>query len=255
MIIQLEDNKGGFELDVPMSLKETNLNDYHEFRAVLSRLPEEIEKDAELDIDLASIIIEAVSKMVKGDIQRIPYHGTFSVFDEISVQGLHEHLVRLINEYKPKDLESVILPIDGKECELSVQQAAFGINTLTTGEYLTFREYSNRISGEMAKGDVDGNFAFTLDAVMLAILLRKKDEELPVNKRERERFIENRSNQFGKIPLDAYLDVAFFLSNSIGNLLRNLRTTTSSTRGRGQSVRIRGKRTRKPKGSQKRRGK
>ena len=75
MIIQLQDDDGIFELDIPMSCHEIDLNGFHDFKVAISKLPEEIGKDIELDADIDSIIIEAIGVLVKGDLLRIDYAG------------------------------------------------------------------------------------------------------------------------------------------------------------------------------------
>lgn len=269
MIVQLEDKDGIFELDIPMSCAERTLNDYHDYKAVLSRLPEAIGEDDELDVDLDSIIIEAVSKMVKGDLLRLDYGGSndisFEEGGEVTTLGLYTHLTSMILNYEAdesfEELEWEITVNEKKikSTLVSTQDniaAAFGLKqSYTTGELLTYKEYENRLGREIeTHGDVDGNFAFTLDSIQLALLFRRKGEPLPMNKRVREKFIERRSKDFKYLPLDIYLNVAFFLKRSVLSFVETQNYITSLTKRKGASVVGIKKRTKKRKGFLKRRG-
>jgi len=73
---------------------------------------------------------------------------------------------------------------------------------------------------EIEKGDSDGAIQFHLDMVTMAILLRKKGEEMPLNKTEREAWIDERAQHFQGLPLGTFFQVRFFLTTIFNEFAR-----------------------------------
>lgn len=206
-------------------------------------------------------IVELLDYVLAGDWQKIPFsvegdnmqdlfsmefrYNVKNVFDtEISLMRLYVHIVNMIDQYKPKKLPRTfkinwkgdIYTID----PLEAHKAISGID-YTVGETLTALEFQKKtIERINEKGDPDGNMAFNLGCRELAILLRKKGEELPWKRRERIKFIDSRVKVFTDLPLNVVLDVRFFFLNILKRY-EITHTTNSSSKGlkmKQQQIRI-----------------
>ena len=60
-------------------------------------------------------------------------------------------------------------------------------------------------------GDLYGELEFERELRVMAVLLRKEGEQLPINVAERKIWIENRAKHFQGLPLDIVMGVRFFL--------------------------------------------
>lgn len=228
MIIQVEDNKGAFEVEVPLNCSEITLSEYHDFKAASYRLTQEEDEESR-----ATLVAECISYIIRGDIERLPIysaHQGFAAGKELTVYALYEHLVNLIEKEPINEmLESFdwkgstyfanpneMLPLTGM------------MRPLTVAEDLTAREYRQHTAKKVEEeGDEFGVFAFSLDASMLAILFRKKGEHLPIRKLERQQFITDRARLFSDLPLSIARCAGFFLESTMMQLFKTPSVITS----------------------------
>ena len=279
--------EGGGFIDFPIDLDRLKFGQYTDFKACEAQffesnsvLPEGVDPDEFDEDELEELkqliiddntatehLIEAVSYLVEGDVDLLDFSlpgdkldelidGGYIIKpgDDISTLRVYAHIITLINAYH-EDKDKAVdkdFSLEWKGETYYIQSEAISKQlqnvTMTNGEVLTILELNRLADRKLQKyGDLDGNIEFNMGLEEVAILLRKKDERLPVNRRKRIRFIDERKKVFEDIPLTTALGISFFLART---LIKSVQThvTNSFSKGPPKSVRNKkkkGKRKRK----------
>jgi hypothetical protein len=159
---------------------------------------------------------------------------TVTLGDDLSVMRLYAHLNTVINTFKPETLKDKVfkLVIGGEEYQLDQLKAAKfltleGVSTGEAIEVLEFRRIAEKNLEE--KKFALGSMDFTLGLRELAILVRKKGESLPWNRKELESFLNDRMQTFRTVTAGEVLTLRFFLINSYLLWLQSQITNSSGT--------------------------
>lgn len=232
MIIQLS---SGGKIDVPYHVSELTFMQFIDFTTLEQRYFAENEEGKD---EAAAIqhLIEAVAAVVTGDIHDIPFRTDESIEhlmkgysiglgEDISILKIYAHVVNLIQSYTPESSQEAEFSIsfNGEQFTVAGTDAARTLlnQPLTAGEAVTVLELQRNMLHLMEKnGDKEGNLAFSLGVQELAVLLRKPGEQLPMNRVERIKFIDERVKLFEYLPLDVVLDIRFFFLHSIEEYMR-----------------------------------
>ena len=182
---------------------------------------------------------------------------TVTLGDDLSVMRLYAHLNTIINTFKPETLKDKVfkLHVGGEEYQLDQLKAAKfltleGVSTGEAIEVLEFRRIAEKNLEE--KKFALGSMDFTLGLRELAILVRKKGEPLPWNRKELESFLNDRMQTFRTVTAGEVLTLRFFLINSYLIWLQNQTTNSSGT---ARPIRVEELRRKKPGIVKRRRGK
>ena len=182
---------------------------------------------------------------------------TVTLGDDISVMRLYVHLNTIINTFKPETLKDKVfkLHVGGEEYQLDQLKAAKfltleGVSTGEAIEVLEFRRIAEKNLEE--KKFALGSMDFTLGLRELAILVRKKGEALPWNRKELESFLNSRMEIFRGVTAGEVLTLRFFLINSYLIWLQN---QTINFSGTARPIRVQELRRKKPGTVKRRRGK
>jgi len=182
---------------------------------------------------------------------------TVTLGDDLSIMRLYAHLNTIINTFKPDTLKDKVfkLVIGGEEYQLDQLKAAKfltleGVSTGEAIEVLEFRRIAEKNLEE--KKFALGSMDFTLGLRELAILVRKKGEALPWNRKELEAFLNDRMQTFRTVTAGEVLTLRFFLINSYLLWLQNQITNSSGT---VRPIRVQELKPRKPGIVKRRRGK
>jgi len=170
---------------------------------------------------------------IKGDSIRSMIDSSFMLLPgkEVSVMRIYAHIINLMNNFKLELSEGKNL-IDRSYCvEYEGEKYYIDPDSLDrnfgyerpfkTGEVLEAksleRELNNLSKLRTANPikDMDGGIEFGLDMKILAIIMRKKGEKLPVQYRERKRFLTERAKLFSGLPMDVVLGVRFFFQSTL----------------------------------------
>ena len=228
MIVTNGVNSIGF----PLSCFDIKVSDYIDYQKSVERYNAERKKDLSLDnfAEEKATIIEAISFLCKG-IENLPFDRTgvnesntiynrMSKYADFSIVGLFFHIQNAIDSY---EVDSRIVSrkeysFEHKGDYYFLNGGAMFTNTLSTIETLEIERV--QIESTKQQGDEDGSKLFTKLIRTCAILCRKKGENIPLGKRERERFIDERTNLFQDITLNIQKDISFFLFGSILRLVK-----------------------------------
>lgn len=159
---------------------------------------------------------------------------TVTIGDDLSIMRLYAHLNTIINTFKPETLKDKVfkLVIGGEEYQLDQLKAAkfLTLEGMSTGEAIEVLEFrriaeKNLEEKKFALGSMD----FTLGLRELAILVRKKGEALPWNRKELESFLNDRMQTFRTVTAGEVLTLRFFLINSYLLWLQNQTINSSGT--------------------------
>lgn len=224
MIIKYKAGQRRGRIELPDTVAEITFGQFIDFKQSESAFFE-----AEELIDRYAAMMEAAAHIAKGNIDPLPITGKD---DEISIEFIYRYIVGLINSYNPEaslDAFSFRVAHHGEVFEVAGNadkiMTGFG---LTAGEVIEVMEYRRR-AGRMTTEIDAGNIGFSLGLSELAILLRKPGEKLPVSKAERTTFIEERRKLFEDLPMDAVLNVRFFLTLKLLKSGERANTITFST--------------------------
>ena len=159
---------------------------------------------------------------------------TVTLGDDLSVMRLYAHLNTIINTFKPETLKDKVfkLVVGSEEYQLDQLKAAKfltleGVSTGEAIEVLEFRRIAEKNLEE--KKFALGSMDFTLGLRELAILVRKKGEALPWNRKDLEAFLNSRMEIFRGVTAGEVLTLRFFLINSYLIWLQNQTTNSSGT--------------------------
>lgn len=145
-----------------------------------------------------------------------------SVFEEVSIVRLYFYLTDLFNGNEEERLVVTRKwsfefndDVYWIEPDRALRVMSEGkLKTYTVLEFIEVSETERWLDKEIKeKGDLYGELEFERELRVLAVLLRKEGEELPINVRERKKWIENRAKSFQRMPMDVVLGVRFFLSS------------------------------------------
>ena len=138
----------------------------------------------------------------------------FNSDSDCSIVKLYAHLVTVINNYTPEKCKELTTHgstfyLQGTAIKKSIMQDEN--NPLTSGEIIELLELQKGMDG-LKTGEFahDANINFSLGLREMAILYRKENELLPLEKEKIENFIQERSKMFGEVTLNYIFDLAFF---------------------------------------------
>ena len=238
MIATLTTEKGEIEVNIPFSLAEILWFDWCDFRDFeqrfleYSRTDEELtdaqvrDQVVELTLGLAGLLGDWVKDLrysLPGfNIPKMIDQGYYLAFNtEVTIVGLYAHLLTLFKVYKPDEettKKTFFIEVDGQQYGTNWQQAAkyLTMDASGTGEMIEVLEYQRiaRNAKEQKKfsfGTLDYNFGLE----QLAVMMRKKGEELPWNRSELDKFVSERKALFSKhVTCEDVHKLRFFLINS-----------------------------------------
>ena len=214
----------GAEISIPTSLSEFSLSAYHDFLSVLRRsglLVKDDEAEDAGDKELLPFIdsvLEALSFIVKGDLGALPVG---SIDDDMlenpSLMGVFSHVIDMVTNY---DASRRIVPdvgfffdYKGDVYGISPERAKSYITGIaySTVEAIELLESDRLLSQKIAEtADPQGALSFEMDLRKLAVLARKDGDVLPLQKDEREAWIDARAKHLQDINADVALDIRFF---------------------------------------------
>ena len=141
----------------------------------------------------------------------------FNSDSDCSIVKLYAHLVTVINNYQPEKCKELTTHgstfyLQGTAIKKSIMQDEN--NPLTSGEIIELLELQKGMDSlKTGEYSHDANINFSLGLREMAILYRKENEHLPLEKEKLEKFIQERSKMFAEITLNYILDLAFFFQN------------------------------------------
>lgn len=222
--------------NIPMTVEEMTYSQFLDMKAA--------EKNH--SGDFRNVIIESIIPYLKdpNDAYDMPFgedkedaqYRPLVVGDDITATGLYLHLLYLIETYKGRVKDKdLIYEFEHKGEKYQVNER--GIKALsgmafTVGEVVEVLQYQKLYTdmqrqfekqNEMQTGqtgifDLDCAMEFKLGLQEIAVLARKKDEKLPVIKREKDAFIVERMQVFQDLPMSIVLDIRFFLLSGLKKL-------------------------------------
>lgn len=152
--------------------------------------------------------------------------------EEPTLFALYTYIAKLLVEYQP---ELITLPFTvkwkGEEYILSAADTMLliGCQPITVGEAVTLLELT-RVSGEGVEA------LYNLTISHLAVLLRKKDEMLPLLIGDRERFIDNRKQLWADAPMTIGLQVQQYFNALIATILQRFPPSNVKPTKEGQEA-------------------
>lgn len=241
MIAQLST---GAKINLPLTAHEVNWESFCDFK---DQEQEYFKAQEDEDSQVAIVSITRALAYVYGEwIWDLPFSldepidklflGGFTVTlgEDLSIMRLYAHLNTIINTFKPETLKDKVfkLVIGGEEYQLDQLKAAKfltleGVSTGEAIEVLEFRRIAEKNLEE--KKFALGSMDFTLGLRELAILVRKKGEALPWNRKELESFLTERMQTFRTVTAGEVLTLRFFLINSYLLWLQNQTINSSGT--------------------------
>lgn len=148
------------------------------------------------------------------------------------------HVLNLINNYKPTSTGR--FKYKGKEWHVS----SIVNERMTVNEYIISVECERRMKEiEDDKRDLSGQFEFSLTLKEFACLVRLKDENIPIDKADRDKFLTKRMELFQDIPMSYVLNVQSFFLNTINeyaattNLTHILQESQNTRQSSQQNIR------------------
>ncbi len=245
-------------------VSEIKFSDFCDFRDGEAKYVAYEGPPAESDL----LLRKALQNVITGDLHKLPAHNPgddlkamlekkyqLTIGDHISLERLYISLVSLVNQYEPDHIPEVFrMKWKGQDFEIKKAPVARVITNkpITTGEAIEVLEFQRR-AGDRSKTSPlgSGNVDFNLGLREMAILVRKKDEELPSSRGTRRKFIQDRMNLFKDLPLDTILSIRFFFISALLNYSRKKHFTTSGMVGQGVKKRRKAKRKKKGRRGQK----
>lgn len=234
-----------YSIDLPNHASQIKFADFCDFRQLEAKY---LHDDDITGPEAAVMLRDALATIVKGSLHPLPVNHPgddpvqmldrgyiVQIGDPLSLNRIYAHLVTIIQDYKPDKVPQTFkMKWHGKNFTVSrapIARVLLG-TPLTTGEALEVLEYQRRASDRMATAPKDvGNIDFNLGLREFAILVRKKGEELPADRDQRHRFINQRMALFKDLRLTAVLDIRFFFVTSlIDYTQKNLLSTSGKDR-------------------------
>ena len=155
--------------------------------------------------------------------------------DELSTCRIYAHIITIIDTYKPEKILKKFsvrhyadaLP-DGQHRKSKDKKITYYIEpddvvratnykkTYSNAEVLLTNIFNRNTAKGLKRGDlVSSNLMFKLSIEEMAVLLRRKNEKLPVKRREQFEFVDRRKKVFRDLPYSTVLDVRFFFRITI----------------------------------------
>lgn len=224
--------KDNLSISFPISANDVKIETYVEFcklidNQILAKKKDNVSTDYSEEIEL---YIQAVVLMCEGDLYALPFDLESDVlvgaegfqidrnatFDELSILRLFIHCQNIVLNYTPS-FEDVSHFVFNWKHETFYLSGSIGKNlsdkNLTTGEMIEILEFERLKKAETQKeGDADGAIYFTTLLWRFAVMMRKEGEQLPINKSERQKFLEKRIKFFKDLPMSIVLELSFFLT-------------------------------------------
>ena len=269
MKIRFQHIDGGdvYSVDVPFSVHDIDFDSFTDFKIGEQEYlkscqslpngvdpedltPEELEEQTKIvyNTDTSqTYLIEAIAELCTGDLDKLTFNidsaenvntlieegYVIKPQDPISTLRVYAHLITILNAYEPSKAVhqgNYAVDINGNLYEIESYQN----QSLTNGEVLTLLEFERLADLRIQERGGDANIDFNLGLEQLAVLLRLKGEGLPINRKDRIKFIDNRKSIFAKLPMNVIFDIRFFL---ISILVRSIMTgpTSTSSKAKNQS--------------------
>jgi hypothetical protein len=141
---------------------------------------------------------------------------------EVDTLSVYNHTLAVIESFEPTSADNVI-KYRGEEYVLLVSDILKGDGKVKVSSGVVALELAAHFQALIeTKGDIEGNYAFTLGLLEVATLARKRDELLPLNKNERERWLQERGKLFENLPLSEVLKVRFFFLRILRGSVKTL---------------------------------
>lgn len=233
MIVHLLTHNGNaLKLDIPYHCSEILFSEYIDFKAAVQELyaDTDVEEDPLAEdaneLLLISKCVLSVVKVIEGDISNLEFgvnedieelfneDFTLTFGDSVNLVKLYVHLTTLIEGYKPLQVQNTFqLKVKDEYffiCPTASERILGLTKPYTVGEVIEVQEFNRKFGKQIEKGDLEGNLAFSLGLHELAVILRKHNERLPVNKKDRASFIKKRVNLFKTLPMTTVIDVRYF---------------------------------------------
>jgi len=141
----------------------------------------------------------------------------YKLGDEVTHMRTYFHLINLINSYEYEPVST--FEHDGKKWYVD----SIINDRLNTNEYIIGMETERRLKEvEDTKGDPDGAFEFNLGLRLFACMARLENENIPLDKREREKWLDERMRIFANISMDKVLNVRGFFLSTIQDYAKTL---------------------------------
>lgn len=188
-----------------------------------------------------STIVQALSQVIRGPIHLLDLYSADDNVSEIMTRGcrfqigepfnvirIYGHLLSLLNGYRTDRLDlsgDFAVDYKGKRYVINQDRAKrfFTRQSFTVVEVIEIQETRRLFNSAIAKkGDPDGALEFEMDLRTVAVLLREPGHLLPINKAERHRYLETMARHFSDLPMDAVLDIRFFLRSTLRELVKTL---------------------------------
>jgi len=169
------------------------------------------------------------------DVSKLNYSFKVDTF-EISIVRLYIHIITIVNQYKPNKIPAEFKvkwysePLkEGQNRRKNAKKNWYYLQANEARSTLKFKK-ANLTFGEVflmgiiqdnfekkkaSTKHLNGNAAFNLNIKCLSVLLRKKGEKIPIDKKDYDPFIKQRQSVWRDIPLSTVLDVRFFFLNTI----------------------------------------
>ncbi len=223
-----------FIISVPFHVSDIRFSDFCDFK-----MYEKIYFDASRKNEIAEqkrALIQCVKCLITAKPQKetkitdlfleLEYEGAavetlvgfvFNSDSDCSIVKLYAHLVTVINNYQPEKCKELTTHgstfyLQGTAIKKSIMQDEN--NPLTSGEIIELLELQKGMDSlKTGEYSHDANINFSLGLREMAILYRKENEHLPLEKEKLEKFIQERSKMFAEITLNYILDLAFFFQN------------------------------------------
>lgn len=225
------------QADLPDDIDEDEEYDEEEIEAMTEYKIDEEEAQLHL-IDAVSEIIPDIDLLpfsIEGDDPNALINEKYFLKPghKLSTVRLYAHIITIINSYKPEELdidykvewnnETYYLEPDDALRVLGFKKAYTNADVIIVNR---FNQKANKKS--LIQDNLGGNIMFNLGIEEMAILLRKKNEEVPLKRSRQIAWINERKKIFKKMPYSLILNVRFFLLSIIDVYLNQRSTSISS---------------------------
>ena len=152
-----------------------------------------------------------------------PVGFTYGLGEAVTHTKTYCHVVNLINSYKPEKTER--FKHNGKTWVAN----SIVTDKMTVNEYVIAVECERRLSEiQEHKKDLDGQIEFSLTLREFSALVRLDGEDIPIDKRDREKWFTERMTIFATLPMDTVLNVNAFFLNTILDYGKNMTLSHTS---------------------------
>lgn len=208
------------QFDIPQTAAEIRLVQYIDFLVALRKWKEDETNDAaQMGRAVAAFLGVDIVDLAQIKFGRVQEYDQQAMEMVDSLYKIYMVISKVVGEYKPKIRNSEDLRVQYKGVDLvmpgHMKMAAIGIEDLGALSFLEAVETYElkRVTQEVMEkeGDPEGSYLYSQYLGVLALLLRKPGEALPVDDVQRAAFLQQRKVFFKDITLDIALDLDFFL--------------------------------------------